>query len=63
MSSIDLLTFRVCVEKSAAILMGLSSHVIFVFPFCSFPYSFFVLYIECFDYDTYGGVSFLVLIV
>jgi hypothetical protein len=31
------------------------------FLFCSFQYSFIVLYIECFHYDMSGGVCFLVL--
>jgi hypothetical protein len=58
----DFLVFRVCVEKYAGILMFLPLYVTCLL-FCSFQNSFFVLHVECFDYDMSRGVSFLVLMV
>jgi hypothetical protein len=62
MSFHDLLEFRVCVEKSAVILMGLPLYMTYLF-FCSFQNSFFDLCAEVFDYDVSRGVSVLFLMV
>ena len=55
-----LLSFKVSVEKSGVILIGLSIYVTWFLIPCGFYYSFFVLYIQCFGYYVVGGLSFLV---
>jgi hypothetical protein len=53
----DYLAFRVWVDKSAIILMGLPLYVTCLFSFAAFR----ILSIEYFDYGVSGGVSLLVL--
>ena len=55
----DFLAFRVSVEKSDVILIGLSLYVTWCFPPTAFNILSFFLCIQCFDYVT-GGISFLV---
>jgi hypothetical protein len=58
MSFLDPFIFRVYVEVSAVVLMDFPLYATYLFLFCSFHYSFFVLYVECVDYDMFSVILF-----